>query len=262
MRVAFMAFMLKYGLALGGGGARGFAHLGVLKVLEEAGFKPDIISGTSAGAIVGALYAKGLSSLEIFELRDDFNFFKVMHPDYPFDGLSSCEGLMNALNPLLKGVSFRDLRIKFLAVATNLRTGREEALSKGSVIDAVCASCSYPGIFNPFRAGRKLLVDGGIVSPAPVNVLKRLGVKRIVSVSLENLKLEVGNLNLLNLMSRMVDISVRELMDLQELNADIALRVPAQECNTVSTGKAGELFRLGERTARKFLPEIKKLLKY
>lgn len=252
---------MKFGLALGGGGAKGFAHLGVLKVLDELGFKPDVISGTSAGALVGALYSNGHSPLEIFSLKNDFDFMKVMRFDFQLDGLSSLNGFRTALKRHLDGLTFKDLKIKFLAVATNLRTGKETVFSEGNVIDAVCASCSAPGVFNPTRIGNELFIDGSITSPVPVNALKDFGAEKILSVGLEHLKPELGRLGLLNLMNRASQIMDDSLMRLQEINSALALRIPTYNYLTISTNKAKELFDLGEKVARKAIPEIKKLLK-
>ncbi|MBD3312454.1 hypothetical protein GF352_03315 [archaeon] len=252
---------MKYGLALGGGGMKGIAHLGVIKVLEEAGFKPDIIAGTSAGALVGALYAKGFSVDEIFNFKDRFSLIKLLRLDIPFDGFSSLDGLRHALKPLIGGIEFKDLDTKLLTIATNLGTGREEVFDKGDLVEAVVTSLCVPGVFNPVKKGDEYYVDGAVVSPVPVNILKERGVKKVVSVSLRSMNPEIGKLTLTNIIRRVMSISAEELMDLHEKNADLPIRVPTHEFSTVTARRARKLFDLGVKTAKKQLPEIKKLLK-
>lgn len=252
---------MKYGLSLGSGGMKGIAYLGVIKVLEEAGFKPDIISGTSAGALVGALYAKGFSINEMFNFSDRFKLIKVLKLDMPFDGLSSLDGVREALNPLLEGAKFEDLDIKLLTVATDLNNGKEVVFDKGDLIQAVATSACVPGVFNPVKKDDRYLVDGAVVSPAPVNALKERGVEKIISVSLSHLNPKIERLTLTSIMKRAMSISTEELMGLQEENADLVIKVPAHDYSMISNRKKKELFKLGESTARKKLPEIKKLLK-
>lgn len=252
---------MKFGLALGGGGARGVAHLGVIKVLEEAGFKPDVIAGTSIGSIVGSLYARGFSPDEMLAIGNGFNILRVFRPDMPLDGLSSMKGLSNALAPYIGGLAFTDLGIKFLAVATNLVDGKEVVLDKGSVVDAVCASCCVPGFFNPIKMGGDLLVDGGLVSPTPVNALKRLGVDKIVSVSLGHIRTFGKRLNMPGILGRSYEIMEDQLSSLQSLNASVAIHVNTGDFSTFSLKKNKELYDLGFKAARSKLGEIKNLLK-
>jgi len=252
---------MKFGLALGGGGARGVAHLGVIKGLEEAGFKPDVIAGTSIGSIAGALYARGFSPDEMFAISSNFNMLRVFRPDMPLDGLSSMKGLSNSLAPYIGGLDFSELGIKFLAVATSLINGNEVVLDKGSVVDAVCASCCVPGFFNPIKRGSDLLVDGGLVSPTPVNALKRLGVEKIVSVSLGHMRTVGKRLNMPGILGRSYEIMEDQLSNLQALNADVAIRVNTGDFSTFSLKKNKELYDLGLKAARSKVAEIKNLLK-
>jgi NTE family protein len=160
-------------LALGGGGVRGLAHLGVLKTLENHDFKIRAIAGTSAGGLVGAVYAAGISTEKIVES------FKAMNKNRSFGrkdndapsllGLSS---ITNALTELLGDCTFDDLKIPFAATAVSLRTGKEIILRKGKVLDAVLATIAIPGVFPSQEVGGRVLVDGGIMDPVPVQVAR------------------------------------------------------------------------------------------
>jgi len=252
---------VKFGLALSGGGLMGFAHLGVLKVLNKVGFKPDVIAGTSAGAVIGALYARGMKPKEMLGIKNRFSFLKVMRFDSPFDGLSSLDGVREALEPYLGGVKFKDLDTKLLVTATDLKTGKGVVIEKGLVIDALAASVCVPGLFNPVKKGDQLLVDGLIANPVPIHTLKECGVKRVVSVSLDLVKPTFDSTSILNVINRSVQIIGQNLMELQEAEADIAIKVPVYDFNTISVKQAGRLFELGELASRKHLAELKKLIK-
>jgi NTE family protein len=166
---------LRIGVALGGGSARGFAHIGALACLERHGFAPDLVVGTSFGAIIGALYAAGLSPQQIaltansMRWRDlsrvlDFGLHKA--------ALFSGEKLESYLDELLDGRGFADLQRTFVVVATDLATGERVNLTGGSLARALRASASMPGVFSPVAIGGKLLVDGGIGSPLPLATLE------------------------------------------------------------------------------------------
>lgn len=286
---------MKYGLALGSGGARGFAHLGALSVLEETGFKPDIISGTSIGALVGALYSKGLTPHDIFNLKKDFNIRKILisgtsikpainelharlinkellnlkknyekiktrinNPINP--SLMPRNRLNNALKPYLNNIKFNELKTKFLAIATNLRTGKETIFKKGLVIDAVCASCSIPGIFSPVKIKNEIYADGALSSPVPVNALIKEGANKIISINLMHYDplTKPENLGIIN---RAAGIMIENLSENQNKNADLTINIPAYNYKILSNTQATELFKLGEKTTRKHIREIKKLIK-
>lgn len=175
----------KIGLALGSGSARGWAHIGVIRALEEAGVVPDVVAGTSVGALVGAAYAGG--QLERFERwaggldwRDVLSFFDVSFSG----GLIKGEKLMAFLGEHFVGVNFNDLGKPFACVATDLTTGREVWLRDGAVIDAVRASIALPGLFSPTVRDGRLLADGGLVNPVPVSLCRALGADIVIAVDL------------------------------------------------------------------------------
>ncbi len=175
----------KIGLALGGGSARGWAHIGVLKVLNEAGIYPDIIAGTSIGAVVGGCYVAGeLDALEHFAL--DLTRRKVLgFLDFNFagSGLINGQRLCGVLDARLKGIAIEGLPKRFVAVATEIGTGHEIWLSRGGLVDAMRASYALPGIFRPVAINGRWLFDGALVNPIPVSVCRALGARYVIAVN-------------------------------------------------------------------------------
>ena len=176
----------KIGLALGGGSARGWAHIGVLRALNAAGIHPDIIAGTSIGAVVGGCYVAGeLGTLEQFarELtrRKVLGFLDI---NFSGSGLINGQRLCDILDDTLKGVSIEDLSKRFVAVATEIGTGHEIWLSRGKLVDAMRASYALPGIFRPVAINGRWLFDGALVNPIPVSVCRALGARYVIAVNL------------------------------------------------------------------------------
>ena len=174
------------GIALGGGAARGWAHIGVLKALAEAGLEPDVVAGTSIGAVAGACHLTGrLDALEEFACgltrRRLFGFL-----DFNFggSGLITGQRLSDKLQSHLEHVMIEQLDRKFVAVATELGTGHEIWLNKGSLVDALRASYALPGIFRPVKINGRWLIDGALVNPIPVSVCRALGATVVVAVNL------------------------------------------------------------------------------
>lgn len=173
------------GLALGSGSARGWAHLGVIRALEEAGVRPNLVCGTSIGALVGAAYAAGeLSRLEEWALGLGLKDLVALMDLRLSNGLLKGERLMEALRSYFKDRPIQDLPMPFGAVATSLRTGAEVWLREGSTLDAVRASIALPGLFTPVRREATVLVDGGLVNPVPVSLARAMGAEVVIAVDL------------------------------------------------------------------------------
>ncbi|SMG39508.1 patatin-like phospholipase family protein [Dethiosulfovibrio salsuginis] len=180
------------GLALGGGAARGCAHVGVLRAFQEKGITLSCVAGTSIGAMIGAVYASGgLDHLEALLLElDPLHLLAYFDVVFPHSGLVDGRKVTELLREILGDRSFKDLSMPFAAVATDIRDGREVAISSGDVIDAVRASIAVPGVFTPFMSGEAVLVDGGLVNPVPVNVARSLGADFVVAVDLNRYVVE------------------------------------------------------------------------
>jgi NTE family protein len=178
--------MKRVGLALGSGGARGWAHIGVIRALQEAGIGIDLLSGASIGAPVGAIFcARELDELEDFvrELswRDMLTYFDMV---FPVSGLLDGNRVYDLLSDHIRGMTIEDSPIPFCCVATDLIRGREVHLRSGAMVDAVQASISVPGLFTPFSHGDRSLGDGGIVNPVPVDVVRAMGAEVVIAVNL------------------------------------------------------------------------------
>ena len=174
------------GIALGGGAARGWSHIGVLHALAQAGLSPDIVVGTSIGSVVGGCYVSGkLDELEVFARNlTRRRVFGLLDFNFAGSGLISGQRLSEELNDHLKHVQIENLNNKFVAVATELKTGHEIWLSKGPLVPAMHASYALPGIFRPVRINNRWLIDGALVNPIPVSVCRALGARIVIAVNL------------------------------------------------------------------------------
>jgi NTE family protein len=177
----------KIGYALGGGAARGLAHIGVLKVLEEHGIFPDVIAGTSIGALIGALYAGGLKAADIEQVALQVDWKRVVFLadiTTPLSGLIQGKRVISLLKSIMGGDSdFSHLKCPFACVTTDIRSGQQVVLRRGSLVEAVRASISIPGIFTPARIGGRYLVDGGLVNEVPVSVCREMGANYVIGVN-------------------------------------------------------------------------------
>ncbi len=173
---------IRIGLALGGGAVRGAAHIGVLEVLDEAGLEPSIVTGTSVGALVGALYAKGMTAAEIAEVAQTLRWSRLVRPGMTRKALFETSKLAAFLEHTLDGADFKDLARPFAAVACDLATGREVVMRDGPVASAVLASAAIPGVFPPVDRDGHLLVDGGLVTMVPGRLAREMGADIVVAV--------------------------------------------------------------------------------
>lgn len=175
----------RLGLALGSGAARGMAHIGVLKVLEEEGIEIDFISGTSIGALIGALYCAGVPIQQIEEVACDVDWqqlARMIDPIIPTSGLIDGKKVSRFIAELLPVETFEELRIPLAVVATDVETGEEIIIRRGALIEALRAAVAFPGIFAPVRFGETFLVDGGLCNPVPVDVARDMGADKVIGV--------------------------------------------------------------------------------
>jgi len=173
-------------LALGGGGARALAHIGVISVLKHEHIPIRAIAGTSVGAEIGAFYAAGITVEKIKQLACGMDWISTMRlftPDFPGTGISSGKGIQEFLAPHLAGKRIEELETGFAAIATDLSSGEEVVIHRGTLLDAVRASISFPGLLSPFRKKGRPLVDGGIVNPVPFDVARRMFGGPVLAVS-------------------------------------------------------------------------------
>jgi len=178
--------MKKVGLALGGGAARGLAHIGVLEILEKEGVPVDMIAGTSVGAAVGALYAQGKPASQIKELALNMGWRRMVSLvdlTLPRSGFIEGTGIKNLLKSIMGDIDFSDLKIPLSCVATDIRSGEEVVINDGPVLEGVRASISIPVIFTAVKWRDRYLVDGGLVNPVPVSTVRGMGADFVIAVN-------------------------------------------------------------------------------
>ena len=177
-------------LALGGGAARGFAHVGVIKTLEANGIKPDLIVGTSAGSVIAALYATGLTGNELNQIANNMNEASITDWAMPFSnkfgGLIKGDALQNEDNRLVGNRTIERMKIPLGIVSTDLQTGNSILFRRGDTGQAVRASCSVPGVFIPTNIGGREYVDGGLSSPVPIRSAKKMGADIVIAVNISS----------------------------------------------------------------------------
>ena len=176
--------MKKVGLVLGGGTALGFSHIGVLEILEKNKIPIDYISGTSMGAVVGALYASGFSIKDIKELATSTKWENLVDFKLPDRGILSGDKIENFLRVMLKNKKFKDLDIPLTIIATDVYNGEKIIFKKGDLASAIRASISLPSIFVPFKYSNRILVDGGLVDPVPVEEVREMGADVAIAIDL------------------------------------------------------------------------------
>lgn len=177
----------KTALVLGSGAARGLAHIGVLKILEQQRIPIDMIVGSSMGALIGGAYASGLNAAQIEEIACETNWLSVVKILFPkrfqLDGLLDGRRLQKFLLALVGEQKIEELNIPFACAATDINSGEEITLNSGSLVNAIRASISFPFLFKPFKINGNYLIDGGVVNPVPVSMAREMGAERIIAVS-------------------------------------------------------------------------------
>jgi NTE family protein len=249
------------GLALGGGFARGFAHLGVLQVLEENQIPVTHIAGTSVGSILGAAYASGAPLARIIATCRTLRFRDIARWRVSRLGLASNHRLGDLIEKVFESRQFEDLKIPTAVVATDLATGEPVAFTHGNLIDAIRASCAFPGLFEPVEIGTRCLADGGLVAPVPTHAARALGATRVMGVSVG---VEDGYrgtpTNIFQVVSRAVSAAQKHQMEIWERQADLVLRPDVQSLAWDDFDRAEEAMEAGAAAARRALPRIRKIV--
>jgi NTE family protein len=246
----------KIGLVLSGGGARGFAHLGVIEALNEAGIFPDVISGTSAGALVGVLYADGYSSKEIYKLMNTGSRLDFMRPVLPREGLLQISGILKILKANLRSKEFNELKIPLFVAATDLNNGKAVYFSEGDLFDPVIASASIPVLFQPVKINDISYVDGGVMDNMPIKPIEDKCEILIGSF--------VNPIGYMEKISGLISIAERTFMlneskEIFEKAKKFDLLVDPIELknyNILEQGKAHELFAIGYNSTKEKLKKI------
>lgn len=268
---------LRIGLAMGSGAAYGYTMIGMLKVLERNGIYPDVVSGTSIGALIGAFYAAGKSPAELEEIAAGITKQKIWAmADFtlPRQGLILGGGVLRFLKTILKETTFEDLVLPFACVATDIVTGEEVVLRDGKVADAVRGSLSLPFFFQPYFYKGRYLVDGGLVNPVPTSVVASMGANVIISVNLTakpsgkkvpwfRYKRRYHNWRGPNIFEVMIKTIYTMQFEIAQSRAEIAHVVLAPDMSRYTWSefhKSSELIKIGEEVMEESLPKVKSLL--
>lgn len=265
----------KVGLALGGGAAKGYAHIGAIKALESAGIDIDFIAGTSMGALIGGYYAAtkdieaienfvlGIKKQDIFSLRDALQTL-VKKDSAFFKG----ESVSNLLRRELGDIKIENCQIPFTAIATNTKNGDEIRLNGGNLVDAIRASIAIPLIFSPVELDGKLLMDGGLTNPVPADVVKKMGAEYAIAIDVSSQWLEapekmVTVKDIYSVISRSMSVIEYQLAkNVLKQSADIVLRPPVFHYDWFDFEKADELIGIGKKEIELNLREIRKKTGY
>lgn len=250
----------KVALVLGGGAVRGFAHVGVIKVLEAQGITPDLVVGTSAGSVVGALYAAGFSGFELqkisFRLEED----SVGDWIIPDRGFIKGEALQNFINKVVRNQPIEKLRKPFAAVATDLQSGEMVVFQRGNTGQAVRASSSVPGVFQPVSINGREYVDGGLVSPVPVRVARKLGADVVIAVDISARPRYANIAGYTDILLQTFGIMGQAISSNELPDADVVIRPNTTGFGSADFEKKHEAIMEGEKAAQAALPLIRQKL--
>jgi NTE family protein len=250
----------KVALVLGAGASRGFAHVGVLKVLDAQKVPIHLIVGTSSGSFVGSLYACGLDVYQLQKMALAIQKDDVVDLTIPDNGFVRGEKLESYVNRNVNQAPLEKLRIPFLAVATNVQTGEETVFATGNTGKAVRASCSVPGIFQPVRIGEKTYVDGGVVSPVAVDAARRAGADVVIAVDISAGVAGATPQGTLETILQSIDIMYVKISAAQLRNADVVIRPRVNHIGSSDFDKRHEAILEGEKAAAEALPRINLIL--
>lgn len=249
------------GVALGGGFARGLAHIGVLKVLEEEGIPVDFIAGTSIGSVIGAAYAGGMNAAELAEVASQVRFKDFSRWAVSRFGLFSNDKMAAFLRNHLRCKTFEDLRIPLSVTATNILNGEPSVFTSGDLIDPVRASCAYPGIFLPVKINDQLLVDGFLAHSVPTTPLRQMGAQRVLAIHLSaNWVKARGPRHVLDVIGQCFSIAQDRTSSSWKQHADLVIEPAIGEFAYDDFVQASALCRAGEAAARAALPQIREWL--
>jgi len=249
------------GVALGGGFARGIAHIGVLKVLEEEGIPIRVVAGTSVGALIGASYCSGLCIAEMVEVAHNTRFTSFARWTLSRYGFASNDRMISFLNRTLKVKTFEELRIPLGVIATDFNTGEGVVFHSGQIIDPVRASCAYPGMFLPVEIHGRYLVDGMLSHPVPTQPLRELGADRVLAVHLKSTWAKGGApRHLFDVIGQSFAIAQDAMSTVWLQAADVVVEPDVGEFAYDDFKRADDLIRLGEVAMRKALPEVRQWL--
>lgn len=256
---------VRIALALGGGAARGFAHIGVIKALEAQGIRPDIIVGTSAGSVVGALYASGYDGFALQKIAMEMDEATISDWAIPFFGKSTGvlkgDALQAYVNKAVRNQPIEKLKIPFGAVATDLKTGKPILFRRGNTGMAVRASSAVPGVFQPVTIAGVTYVDGGLVAPVPVRFAKEMGAEFIIAVNISSATEAQATASNLDVLMQTFTIMGQRLNHFELKDADIVVTPALGAMGSADFNGRNLAVLAGEQAAAAVMPQLKAKLK-
>ena len=253
---------IKIGIALGGGAAKGFAHIGVIKMLEANGFTPAVVAGTSAGSVVGALYASGMDAFELQEKAVALDESKIRDLQFSSGGLVQGQKLEDYVNEQVRRKPLEQLAKPFVVVATRLEDGERTVFARGNTGQAVRASSSVPGVFQPVVIGKYHFVDGGIVSPVPVDAARQLGADVVIAVDISNKARGKSPGDMLGTLSQSIAIMGQKLGQAELARADVIIRPNVLDLGSADFSQRATAIVEGEKAALAAMPQIRERVAY
>ncbi len=247
-------------LVLGAGASRGFAHIGVLKVLEANNVPVNMIVGTSAGSFVGSLYAYGYNAYQLQKIAIDIDKADIADLTIPDNGFIKGELLEALVNKDVNNTPLEKLRIKFYAVATNIQTGQEMVFGTGNTGAAVRASCSIPGIFRPVMINGQMYVDGGVVSPIAVEAARRQGADIVIAVDISSDLDTSQPEGTMDTILQSINVMYSKISSTQLPKADVVIRPKVGYIRSGDFTKRHEAIMEGEKAATEAMPKIRELI--
>lgn len=255
---------VKVGLALGGGAARGFAHIGVIKALEAQGIMPDIVVGTSAGSLVGALYAAGNNGFMLHKLALEMEEAAISDWSVPLfaktTGVFKGEALQNYVNRTVNHVPLEKLKIRFGAVATDLNSGAPVLFQRGNTGAAVRASSAVPSVFQPVRIGDHLYVDGGLVSPVPVRFAREMGADFVIAVNISSQPQAQSSAGTVDLLLQTFAIMGQSINQYELKDADVVIQPPLGGMKGSDFSGRNTAILAGEQATAAVMADLKRKL--
>lgn len=246
---------VRFGIALSGGGARGIAHIGVLEALEKYGIKPQIISGTSMGAIVGVFYAAGYSPKEILEIVSSRRFHKLINWHMPFSGLIDMDKVMEVMKDKIEKDDFSALKIPFFCAVTNLNSGLFEIKSEGKLFQWVLASASIPVVFEPQIIDGQTYVDGGLLNNLPAASIRHK-CQVLIGIHVNHNGPEEDVKGLMTVAERCFRLGIAQNVEESKKLCDFLIEPPqTREFTTFNFNKAREIYEVGFKETEKYILE-------
>ena len=247
----------RIGLALGGGAARGFAHIGVIQVLEEAGIRPDLVAGTSAGSLVAALYASGKTGAEMAALAMAMDEGAITDWAFPTRGLIRGEALARYVRDQTGGRPIEQMKLPLGIVATHLDSGAAVLFQRGDTGVAVRASSAVPAVFQPVRIGPAEYVDGGLVSPVPVRFARQMGAELVLAVDISSPPDGNSTSDVMKMLLQTFAIMGRSINQFELRDADVVLRPVLAGVSSADFSARQKAIQAGRDAALRQLPELR-----